>query len=85
MNWTSFTHPDQVRQIAEKSHQIPCLIFKHSTRCSISSIAKFRLENAWSFSTNEVKPYFLDLIAYRNASDSVAEHFNVFHLLSVSL
>ncbi len=79
MNWTPLTQPEQVTQVTEKSHQVPCFIFKHSTRCSISSIAKFRLESAWPFSDNELLPYFLDLIAHREASNAVSDHFQVYH------
>lgn len=79
MNWIPFNLPAQIQHITESSHQTPCLIFKHSTRCSISSIAKFRLENSWVFSDTEIKPFFLDLIAERSISDAVAEHFQVHH------
>lgn len=57
----------------------PCLLFKHSTRCSISAIAKHRLEADWDLPETAVKPYFLDLIAYRRLSNQVAESFAVRH------
>ena len=79
MTWTPFTQPDQVHHITEQSHQVPCLIFKHSTRCSISSIAKYRIESVWPFSNDELHPYFLDLIAFRETSNAVADHFQVYH------
>lgn len=79
MKWIPFNLTTQIQQITESSFQTPCLIFKHSTRCSISSIAKFRLENSWSFSDEEVMPFFLDLIAERSVSNAVAEHFQVHH------
>lgn len=79
MNWINFDQADQIRRIEEESHKTPCLIFKHSTRCSISSIAKFRLEKEWVFSDHEMVPYFLDLIEHRQISNAVAEQFEVHH------
>ena len=79
MNWIPLNLLTQIKQIVENSYRTPCLIFKHSTRCSISSIAKFRLENSWSFSTDEMMPYFLDLISDRVISNQVAEFFQVHH------
>ncbi len=79
MNWNPFNLLSQITEISEKSHQTPCLIFKHSTRCSISSIAKHRLESSWDFSPDEIMPFFLDLIAHRNISDAVATQFQVHH------
>ena len=79
MNWINFDQADQIRQIEEESRKTPCLIFKHSTRCSISSIAKFRLENEWAFSEHEMVPYCLDLIEHRHISNAIAEKFEVHH------
>lgn len=58
---------------------MPCLIFKHSTRCEISAIAKYRLEDDWAFSPDELEAYFLDLLAHRTVSQQVAEVFQVYH------
>ncbi|MEM6963589.1 MAG: bacillithiol system redox-active protein YtxJ [Bacteroidota bacterium] len=79
MNWIPLESIEQIDKIVARSNQVPCVIFKHSTRCSISSMAKFRLEEDWDIATNEVEPYFLDLIAHRAVSDEVAEAFSVYH------
>ena len=55
------------------------LIFKHSTRCSISTMAKYRLEDDWNFEGKKLEPYYLDLINYRDLSKEVAEKFDVHH------
>ena len=77
MNWINLTNPQQLSEIREKSAVTPQVIFKHSTRCSISSMAKSRLER-------EKQPagvdfYYLDLIAHRDLSSKVAEDFDVWH------
>ena len=79
MNWQPLTALLQLDQISELSGQVPCLIFKHSSRCNISSIAKFRLEAGWDFPEGKVEPFFLDLIAHRQVSAAVAERFAVHH------
>lgn len=79
MNWNNLNSVKQVRKIVERSHQVPCVIFKHSTRCSISTMAKMRLESNWDISENEIEPYFLDLIAFRDVSNFIASELQVHH------
>lgn len=55
------------------------VLFKHSTSCSLSYIAKTRLEEHWCFDESEIVPYYLDLKEYRNISNEVAERFSVHH------
>lgn len=77
MNWIPLTKEEQLADIAEKSKQIPQVIFKHSTRCSISSVAKSRLEKGTP--PANIDFYYLDLIAYRKISDAIAKKFDVYH------
>lgn len=77
MNWINFTESHQIQEIIELSKQEPVLIFKHSTRCSISSTSLNRLERAWNL--EHAKAYYLDLIAFRPISNSIAEVFGVEH------
>jgi bacillithiol system protein YtxJ len=79
MNWNPITAPTEIDAIIERSHQVPCLILKHSTRCSISFMAKHRLEANWSFSPTQIEPFFLDLLSYRNVSNEISSRFQVFH------
>lgn len=77
MNWIMLTDTLQLQDIKEKSKQTPQVIFKHSSRCSISSMAKGRLDR--SSSPQNADFYFLDLISNRNISNQVAKDFNVYH------
>ncbi len=79
MDWNPLTNSQELRQIVDRSHQVPCLIFKHSTRCSISFMAMHRLETQWDFDASQIEPYYLDLISYRNISNEIAEYFQVYH------
>ncbi len=77
MNWIPLTTEDQLLLIKEKSFSIPQVIFKHSTRCSTSSMVLNRLERAEAPATIDF--YYLDLLAHRNISNKVAEDFQVYH------
>lgn len=77
MNWINLTNEEQLHQLKVNSAVKPQVIFKHSTRCSISSMAKNRLER--SAQPGEVEFYYLDLIRFRSVSNKIAEEFNVYH------
>lgn len=55
------------------------MVFKHSTRCSISSAAKHRLEAQLDDLGAELDLHFLDLILHRDVSNAVAARFGVTH------
>ena len=77
MNWINLTEEQQLTVIKEQSKTQPVVIFKHSTRCSISAMAKSRLERGKA--PDGVTFYYLDLIKYRPISGRVAEEFKVHH------
>jgi bacillithiol system protein YtxJ len=80
MNWNRLESIDQLAEIKEKSQEKPVLIFKHSTRCSISSMVWDRLKRHWKAEDfNRVEPFFLDLIAHRDISNAIAQEFEVYH------
>lgn len=79
MNWNHLNSMDQLERIIEESKQNPVLIYKHSTRCSISGMAMDRLERSWGKELDSIKTYYLDLISYRDISNAVAEKFKVYH------
>lgn len=77
--WILLTNKEQVKDLIESSHQKPLVIFKHSTRCSVSAVAKYRLESDWSFDAAELDAYFLDLIMHRDVSNYISEAFGIYH------
>jgi bacillithiol system protein YtxJ len=77
MDWIELKEESQLDEIRNRSMEKPQVIFKHSTRCSISSMAKSRLERASSFP--DINYYLLDLIQHKNISQKIAEDFNVHH------
>jgi bacillithiol system protein YtxJ len=77
MNWKTLTSEEQLSEVNAVSAHQPVAIFKHSTRCSISSMAKARLERAAE--PEGLTFYYLDLISYRPVSNKVAELYQVPH------
>lgn len=77
MNWIALENEQQLAQITADSVQRPVVIFKHSTRCSISAMAKGRLDRAEQ--PDSIDFYYLDLIKYRSLSNQIAEMFHVHH------
>jgi len=77
MSWIPLDNISQLDSITEMSDGKTQIIFKHSTRCSISHMAKSRLERETM--SEEYDWYFLDLIKYRDISNGIAEKFQVNH------
>ncbi|WP_163401098.1 bacillithiol system redox-active protein YtxJ [Flavobacterium fluviatile] len=78
INWTNLTDVLQLMEIEAISNEKPVIIFKHSTRCSISRMALKQFEREFDLN-DTVDAYFLDLIAYREVSNEIARKFNVYH------
>lgn len=77
MQWTKITDISQISEIQKNPGY--SLIFKHSTRCSVSMMAKRRFEMDWDAIPEGTALYFLDLISYRDISAQIAETFQVHH------
>lgn len=75
MNWIALIDYSQIITLIDQSDTF--LIFKHSTRCSISSMAFNRFER--EFNLEQVPVFYLDLLVYRSISNQLAESFNVLH------
>lgn len=77
MNWISLTDIAQLDSITNNSFDTPQVIFKHSTRCSISSMALNRLEREEAPTNADF--YYLDLIKHRDISNAITDKFDVYH------
>lgn len=74
MNWKSLDSELQFSDILATEPLFA--VFKHSTRCSISSMAKNRLEREWNL---QFPIYYLDLLQYRSVSNLIAEKSGIEH------
>ncbi len=80
MKWNTLDSLEKLESLNTESKSTKVVIFKHSTRCSISAMALNRLERSFKEGEfGEAKSYFLDLIKHRNISDKIANLFSVPH------
>ena len=79
LNWLPLNSLEQLEKIKEASKTEAVLIFKHSTRCGISSMVIKRFEALFTEEHQNLKVYYLDLLNYRNISDEVGYTFQVMH------
>ena len=75
--WKELLEERQLNDLISESASRPQVIFKHSTRCGTSTLAKGRLER--NFTGEAVDFYLLDLIKHRELSGKIAETFDVYH------
>lgn len=78
MKWIPLAKLAQLDEIEALSSEKPVLIFKHSTRCSVSRMALKQFEKDFD-SEDKVSAYFLDLILHRDISNEIAIRFKVTH------
>ena len=77
LNWKPLKSPNEVNDILSSEH--PTLIFKHSTRCAISSMALSQFEREWELEEYQCDLAFLDLIQHREASDFCEDKTGIVH------
>ena len=81
MNWRKLTDINQlqdIKNLSQEQHINAVLLFKHSTRCSISSMALNRLETKWA-DDEQIPTYYLDLLNHRDISNEIANMFSIEH------
>lgn len=79
INWLPLTKMEQLNELSVGSNEKPAIIFKHSTRCSISRMALKQFEKEFLLKEEEVTTYFLDLLSFRDISNEIASRFQVHH------
>ncbi|WP_375239417.1 bacillithiol system redox-active protein YtxJ [Aurantibacter sp.] len=76
--WINLTDIKQLDSIAEKSKTKTQLVFKHSTRCGISSMVLKQFETQYNLDLN-VDLYYVDLLNVREVSNEIGYKFQVMH------
>lgn len=79
MSWQKLIASEQWLAIQSASYEQAQLVFKHSTRCSISAMALSRFENTDLFKKDILPCWYLDLIQFRHISDQIAADTHVIH------
>lgn len=78
ISWIPLQDLGQLNEIITVSNEKPVVIFKHSTRCSVSRMALKQFENEFDLE-DKVDAYFLDLLEHRAISNEIASRFGVYH------
>jgi bacillithiol system protein YtxJ len=76
--WKNIVDISQLEEVDQRSKEKAVILFKHSTRCSISAMSLSRFERTYQEEA-AFEPYFLDLIAHRDISNAIAERYGVKH------
>lgn len=79
--WLNLTESSQLNELDQLSFQQKIkgyVVFKHSTRCGISSMALNRFKTAWR-PTEDVPILYLDLLKFRSISNQLANQLNITH------
>jgi len=79
LNWSHLESEEQLQAAIEESHDRPVVLFKHSTRCSISFMALDRMNGESALNEKDAGLYYLDLLKFRNLSNKIEELFEIRH------
>lgn len=77
--WIPLNNVAQLVQIQKKSATKTQVIFKHSTRCGISSMVMKQFVDLYNLTENDLDLYYLDLLSFREVSNEVGYKFQVMH------
>tara|TARA_B110000285_G_C15006333_1_gene554060 strand:+ start:305 stop:634 length:330 start_codon:yes stop_codon:yes gene_type:complete len=78
MDWETLDSAESLQAAFDASHKQLVVLFKHSTRCSISRMALKMTTHGWDL-PDSVRPFLLDLLAHRDLSQIIAETLDIHH------
>jgi bacillithiol system protein YtxJ len=79
MKWLYLSADEASEAWNQRFADKPALIYKHSSRCELCAAMLMRIEQDWSFSSEELDAYFVDVIAEKALSQRIADFFSVAH------
>lgn len=77
--WGMLENEEQVQDLIGSSNQSPQVIYKHSTRCSVSFFALQNLQSLSEEAWGKADYHMLDVISSRSVSQFVSEKLGVRH------
>ncbi len=77
--WLPLTSELQLETIEDRSKTKTQVIFKHSTRCGISSMVMNQFVANYELTAEDLDLYYLDLLNFRSVSNEVGYKFQVLH------
>lgn len=70
---------NQLDEIDTISQEKAVVLFKHSTRCSISRFVLKRFDTEFNYDEDKMDWYLLDLLNHRDISNEIAHRYKVEH------
>ena len=77
--WIPLEDTDQLESLVKRGAPALRVVFKHSTRCGLSSMMLRRFEATWSGQAPDTSFYLLDLVRYRELSSALADRCQLRH------
>jgi bacillithiol system protein YtxJ len=77
--WNDLDDTSQIEAIISASEYHPQLIYKHSSRCSVCFFAKKQIEDIPEDLREQVDLHFIDVISWREVSNTIAKEFSIKH------
>lgn len=75
--WTPLKSLEQLEELKQASCSSPQVVFKHSTRCSISRVALGRFDRTEPLPN--IGYHLLDLLEHRLVSQAITDSFGIVH------
>lgn len=77
LNWAQLDDIQGLENLLTMCDGVARVFFKHSTRCSISSMALNSFESSWELADENL--YYIDLLRFRDVSNALAMKTGVVH------
>lgn len=78
-DWERMVDTEGIDKIIQRSGLKPQFIFKHSTRCPVSSQAYMEVSSVTEEILDDVDINYVDVISERNVSQEIARRFDIEH------
>lgn len=79
VQWNTISSEDELEAIEKESNDRPQILFKHSTRCGVSSMVLRRFERQSHQVLQGADFHMVDVIGTRSISNAVANRYGIMH------
>lgn len=77
--WQHVSDSESANAIVAASHELPVVIFKHSTRCGISGMMLRRFEGTYNIPETAARTIMIDVIKHRDLARSLTQLLGIPH------
>jgi len=77
--WSALDTQEQLDFLQSGDGEDMVVLFKHSTSCGLSSMMLRRFQQLWGHAAADTSFYILDVIRYRDLSNTISSRYQVMH------